>query len=431
MALHSVHQQVTSWLTNHRSEYVDVLKELVQTDTRVIGHGIDGGLEQAGQNIILKRLARLSCSVDVFAPDNERLELYPAGNKGHNYENRENIVATFKGSGEGRSLILNGHIDTMPYGNRTTWQHDPFSAHVEDEVLYGLGSADMKSGTIGLLLAVETLHGLGVRLQGDVIFQSVVDEEGGGNGTLACVDRGYRADGAVVAEPTNFEIQPMHMGFLFYKVEVVGKSIHSSRKWRGENAIEKAIHLIAALHQLEHRWMMEKRHPLLPPPTINVGEIHGGSAGSTVPGDCFFTLCLHYLPEDADTEGLGSKVEAEIMDVIHRACQADTWLAGNPPKITRYQEGSPFETPLSHPLIESARKCMSDTNRKPVIAGMPAGCDARFFPIYADTPCIIVGPAHAEQAHAINEHVHVDDFIQYIEFVCHLLLEWCGQEEIV
>ena len=122
------------------------------------------------------------------------------------------MVAVLKGTGGGKSIILNGHIDVVPVGDEQNWKQDPFSGHIEAGKLYGRGSTDMKGGTVSLLMALEALIALGIRLKGDVIFQSVIEEESGGAGTLAAVLRGYQADGAIIPEPTNMKIFPEAAG---------------------------------------------------------------------------------------------------------------------------------------------------------------------------------------------------------------------------
>ncbi|MDK2856447.1 MAG: acetylornithine deacetylase [Bacillota bacterium] len=420
-------QRVSEVLREQEEEAVRFLQQLVQADTQVLGHGITGGREAAGQELIRARLERLGALPDVFEPEEDRLQRYGLGNEGHNYAGRPNVVARFPGVGGGRSIILNGHVDTMPPGDPAAWPYPPWSGVVERGRLYGLGAADMKAGLAGLLLAAEAVRRAGVRLKGDLIFESVVDEEGGGNGTLACLDRGYRADGAVIAEPTHLEVQPAHMGFIFYAVRVEGKPLHSSRKWAGVSAVEKAIKLIQALNELEHRWLLTRRHPLLPGPSINVGEIHGGEAGSTVPGWCEFKLCLHYLPDGPEA---GRRTEREVLAALEDCARGDPWLREHPPKIEKYQEGSPFEVPVDHPLVQTTARAVEAENGAPVrVSGKPAGCDARYFTALARIPCVILGPGEPEQAHSVGESVDVQEYLTFIRIAARLILDWCGVAE--
>src|SRR5690606_18167970 len=257
-------------LAERREEHLEFLKTLIAKDTTNRLHGVYGK-EEIGQGVIIEKLTEMGLEIDVFEPDNERLMKYKEAGRGHHYDDRPNVVGVLKGTGGGRSLILNGHIDTMPFDQLEKWESHPLEPIVRDGKLYGRGSCDMKAGLASIILAVEALIDSGVKLKGDVIIQSVVDEEGGGNGTLACVDRGYVADAAIITEPTSLEIMHAHMGWLYYRMEIVGKSLHSALKWDGVNAIEKMMKIIHALQDFEREYAIRKRHPFLPPPTFNFG----------------------------------------------------------------------------------------------------------------------------------------------------------------
>ena len=424
--------RVEEIVRENKEEYIDFLAKLVQTDTQVIGHGVLGGKEKAGQEIIKKKLSDLGFEVDEFLVDDEKIKKYPGANLGHDNRDRPNIVGTLKGTGGGKSLILNGHIDTMPFGDREKWSHDPFLGQVKDDVLYGLGSTDMKASLAAMVMAAQTIKALGYQLKGDLIIQSVVDEEGGGNGTLSCVERGYTADAAIVGEPTQLNIQPAHMGFLFHEIVVDGQSIHSSQLWNGVNAIDKAIKIYHALKCLEHRWLMTERHPLLPGPTINLGEIKGGIAGSVVPGSCTLKTCLHYQPNQYETyEQTRERINREVLETIERAAKGDEWLEKHPPQVNVYQEGYPFETPVTHPLVYEMKRVIGEVlNKEAVIEGMPAGCDARLLSGFANIPTIIVGCGDPKQCHCLDESVPVSQFLSLIEIYVQFIISWCGVESI-
>ncbi|WP_312473684.1 ArgE/DapE family deacylase [Neobacillus sp.] len=423
---------VNGIIQSNKDEYIGFLAKLVQTDTQVIGHGVLGGKEKAGQEIIKQKLLDLDFEIDEFLVEDEKIKKYPGANLGHDNRDRPNIVGTLKGMGGGKSLILNGHIDTMPYGEQEKWSHDPFLGQVQGDVLYGLGSTDMKASLAAMIMAAQTIKALGYKLKGDLIIQSVVDEEGGGNGTLACVERGYRADAAIVGEPTQLNIQPAHMGFLFHEIVVEGQSLHSSQLWEGVNAIDKAIKIYQALKDLEHRWLMTERHPLLPGPTINLGEIKGGIAGSVVPGSCSLKTCLHYQPKQSETyEQTRDRVNREVLETIERVTKGDEWLDKHPPKVNVYQEGYPFETPISHPLIHEMERIIGEVlDKEAVIEGMPAGCDARLLAGFGNIPTIILGCGDPKQCHCVNESVPVFQFLSLIEIYVQFIISWCGVESI-
>jgi acetylornithine deacetylase len=210
---------------------IDVLASLVKIPSLT-------GEELAAQEFVAQHLENLGLNVDLWEPDVEALfDQFPdvAQYPSHwqhdlilpyhqlpryedliqsgkidvlNYRNRPNVVGTWKGSGQGgKSLILNGHIDTVTVEPKEEWTHDPFGAEIEDGKIFGRGVSDMKSGIVAALIALECLIDLGVELRGDVIFESVVNEEHAGNGTLACVARGITADAAIITEPTKNHIR--------------------------------------------------------------------------------------------------------------------------------------------------------------------------------------------------------------------------------
>lgn len=423
-------EDVQALLSERRQEYIDFLRKLVQTNTMVIGHGIDGGNELAGQMLVKEKLIELGFEVDEFEVDDEKISKYPGANLGHHNHGRPNIVGTLKGQGGGRSLILNGHIDTMPYGNLNDWNHDPFLGDVIDGHVFGLGATDMKASLSAMIMAAEMLRTLDIHLKGDLIIQSVVDEEGGGNGTLACVERGFKADGAIVGEPTSLNIQPAHMGFLFHEIEVKGLALHSSQLWEGVNAIDKAIEIYRSIKKLEHRWLMTEKHPLLPGQTTNLGTIEGGTAGSVVPNSCKMRFCTHYHPKKGvSNQERRDEVCNQILSAIDNVVNGDEWLQKNPPVVTVYQEGFPFETSVDEQIVKEAEEIVSiSLGRKAIIEGMPAGCDARLLSGYGEIPTIILGCGDPKVSHSVNESVEVEQYVKLIEIYANFIIQWCGIE---
>lgn len=195
-------KQIKEWLQKNREKGTRFLQRLVQ-------EGSIRGSESQAQAIIIEKCRELGLKLDIWEIGEERLLKHPDFYSDRkNFSGNPNVVAVLSGSGGGKSIILNGHIDVVPEGNLNDWENEPFSGFVKDGRLYGRGSTDMKGGTASLLLALEAIISCGIPLKGDVIFQSVIEEESGGAGTLAAVLRGYKADGAIIPEPTNMKIFP-------------------------------------------------------------------------------------------------------------------------------------------------------------------------------------------------------------------------------
>ncbi len=413
-------------LEQNKEYYIEQLKQMIAIDTHDIGHGIKGGLEKDGQDYLADLLASMGADEIVKDPMDEAVirecyEKHGEGNLGHDQTDRYNVYATFKGAKGGKSLLFNSHIDVMPADEVDEWTNPPFEPVIRDGKLYGRGAADMKSGLMASVMAVKLLQDAGMEIPGDVIITSVCDEEGGGNGSMQATMRGLKADGVVNCEGTGGELILAHMGWVFFKVEFEGKACHSGGKKNGVSAIDKAIKVIQALNEKEHEWLLEYKHPLLPPPNLNIGVIEGGTAGSTVPGYCSFSTCVHFIP------GLMSQKQVidEFMDVVNRTAKGDAWMETHPPKVTIYQAGNGFEIELDHPFVEqvcSAHKAQTGEELRRV--GCPAGTDARLWKNIAGCPTVIYGPGDLPQFHAIDEWVAIDDYLRSILVYAELILQW-------
>lgn len=417
-------------LNENRETYVEQLRRLVSIDTHDLGHGIDGGLEKEGQDYLISLLKELGaeCTADPMKEEDiaRCLELYKEGNLGHNYKDRYNVYGRFKGAEGGKSLMFNGHMDVMPADDEEEWTSRPFLPEIRDGKMYGRGTADMKGGLMASVMAVKLLKDAGLsELPGDVLITSVCDEEGGGNGSMQAIMSGQRADGVVVCEGTSDELILAHMGFVFFQVEFEGLSCHSGGKRNGVSAIEKAVRVINALHEKEHEWLLSYKHPLLPPPNLNVGVIAGGSAGSTVAGECRISVCVHYLPGQMSYE----QVVREFEDTVGRTAMADPWMEKHPPKVTVYQAGGGFEMDGAHPFVESFRAAYKKAKGREVkTVGSPAGCDSRLWKNIAGCPTIQFGPGNLAQCHGIDEWVSIDAYLESILIYAELILEFNRRE---
>lgn len=247
-----------------KEKAVRFLQDLVSIESCVINHGLNGKEERI-QNFIAKKLIELGCKVEKQNPDNQLMSSSKYFTPGHCYEKRPNVTGVLKGSGSGKTLLMNGHVDAMPVGDIKLWGHDPFGAEIVGDKLYGNGAVDMKAGVAAMIMAVQLLQEKGVELPGDIILQSVVDEEGGGNGTLDAAMRGIKADAALILEPNELTVDYGHMGCLLLEIAVSGKSIHACMRDRGVNAIDKMMPFYNALKELEKKWgenMIQENFPV-------------------------------------------------------------------------------------------------------------------------------------------------------------------------
>ena len=421
---------IGTYLDAQRGAFEDTLATLLRLDSQVIDYGASGR-EGPAQQVVAERLRVLGLVVDVFEPDNARLAPYYDHVAGHDYTDRPNVVATWPGTGGGRSLILNGHVDTVPPGDASLWRHGPFSGDIEQGHIYGRGAADMKGGLAALLCAVEALVRCGVRLRGDLIVQSVVDEEGDGNGTLACCDRGYRADGAVVAEPTDFDVVPAFPGVGVLELIVRGKAGHYATKYTpkaGVNAIHKMRRLMDAMDELERERiaLRDETDDFTKLPLISISRLWGGESIATLAGECRAQYVIEYFEDELSPDGTDRDFRQAVESHLRRAEAGDAWLVEHPSELKWLAAILPCRTRRDHPLaataLEVARRHAPDAR----VSMACSTSDARHLFHRAHTPVIHLGPGKEEHFHAVDERLCLDDYHRAIRVYVDLIQEWCG-----
>lgn len=422
--IHSWQERIRAQIAQECGATVALLQEWVQ-ERSVQGE------ERSIQEKIAAHLTAMGLEVDMWVMEGEELLNHPYFVSPRNqFAASPNVVGVWKGTGGGRSMILNGHVDVVPAGDEKQWEDSPFSGSVIDGKLYGRGSTDMKGGNMAALLAIETLQALGIRLKGDVIFQSVVEEESGGAGTLSTILRGYRADAAIVPEPTNLKIFPKQQGSMWFRLRVKGRSAHGGTRYEGISAIEKSMIVVKAVAELEQRRNERITDPLyekLPIPVpINIGVIEGGKWPSSVAD----LVTLEGRMGVAPGEEMES-AKAEMEAALRQLAQQDPWFAEHPVELEWYgARWVPGEVSEEHPLMgllsETYRTvCGSD----PVIEASPWGTDGGLLTKLAETPAIVFGPGVTQVAHYPNEYIELDAVFQCAEILALTLIEWCGLSE--
>ena len=418
----SIRQEILEQVEASRDQTIDFLRKLLAFESVT-------GNEGQIQAFIADELRKMGQQVDVWEPDLEELKKHP----GYvpvtsGYRDRPNVVGVCKGSGGGRSLLFNGHVDVIPVEPLSAWDRDPWG-EVEGERVYGRGSSDMKSGLASLTMALKIVLDLGVHLKGDVISEYVVDEELSGNGTLACILRGYKADGGISCETSSLNVQPACIGRIWFEIEVKGKPAGIQRRWEGVNAIEKGYQVMKAVTALEEKRISELNHPLYPDSRealpCMVGMFQAGSFPSAFPDTCLLKGSLATLPGE-DSAAIKQGFKEHILDFS----RSDDWLKDHPPEI-RFKGyfAEPSEISVTEPIVEAVQKNFTEvTGAKPVISGRMGAADTRFLNQYGDTPTVIFGPGLTAQMHAMNEWVKEDDVITATQILALTILDWCGYE---
>lgn len=307
-------------------------------------------------------------------------------------EARPSVLAR-RGRGGRRSLLLNGHLDTVGVAGMVG---HPFEGRLDGTRIYGRGACDMKAGVAALLAAARRLAA--ADLDGELIVALSADEEHASDGMAALVERGVRADAAIVCEPTNLAIMPAHKGFAWYELTFRGRAAHGSRPDVGVDAIRHAGAVLAGLDALEAELVARAPHGLLGHASIHAGTIEGGVAPSVYPARCVLTLERRTLPgEDA------AAVRAEVDALVDRARSAAADLDVS---LVETLVRPATEVVADHALVRGLGESLERHGLPSRIEGMTAWVDAAFLN-EAGTAAVCFGPGSIAQAHAADEWVEV------------------------
>ncbi|RIK97062.1 MAG: acetylornithine deacetylase [Proteobacteria bacterium] len=386
------------------------------------------GDEAAIQRHMSDYLRKIGLEVDMWETDWEQLKKHPGYRPvARGYEGRPNIVAKLKGTGGGRSLLLNGHTDVIPVGNGEGWSDDPWSAKIENGRIYGRGSCDMKSGVASHVLAVQYLKELGLTPKGDVLINIVIDEEVSGHGTLDTVIRGYKADAGISGETSDLGVQPACIGRIWFEIEVQGKPAGIQQRYLGVSAIELGYKIVKAVQELEDHRVATVKHPLYPSaidslPCI-IGSFQAGNYPSAFPASAVLKGSIGTVPSE-DHEGVKQSLVKKIAEVAAQ----DPWMKDHPP-VVRFvgYDAEASEIPVDHPIVDIVSRTYTEvTGKKPVISGRQGAADTRFLNKYADTPTVIFGPGSTAIMHANDEYVSIDDYLTSIKVMALSIYDWCN-----
>jgi len=362
---------------------------------------------------------------------------------------RPNLVAD-KAGDAARSLILCGHIDVVPVGERGRWSVDPFGGDIRDGRLYGRGAVDMKSGVASCVAAARAIHRCGIDLAGALSIHAVVDEEAGGFGAMDAVKRGKLAKAILVAEPTWGDVLPAEGGLEWARVTIRGRPAHSAWRYNeiypqrqdadrlepGVNAIELAARFVEALRRYELDRTRARSHPLLPVGmnTINPGVIRGGAGlgpdglpitmtnPAIIPDAVVIDLDMKFLPDENSAD-----YRRDFEAFVHHFAQTDAWLRAHPPTIEWELGGlhfPPLNTPADHPLVASLVRRKTALGKAPAVRGFVAVCDAAHY-AGAGVDGVIYGPS-GDGFHGDDEYVDIASLVETTKVIAAAVLDWCG-----
>ncbi len=378
--------------------------------------GSEAGIQAALLEILAgEGLAATAVPIDgavLDDPDHTPVE----GNPG--YDGRPNVVVRLAGAGGGRSVIVNTHSDVVP------GPAGMFEAAIRDGVARGRGACDAKGQIVTAVLALRALRELGLKLDGDVEVQFVIEEEAGGNGTLAALLAGRRAGAAVVLEPTGLVPRSANRGAAWFKLTVEGRSVHMGRYHEGVSAFDELVGLLPILRDYEAALRQASKgtagFPDEPSPiVVNIGRVRSGDWPSTVPGRCVVEGGIAFLPNRT-----ARQIEAEIRSLI--LARATPWAREHARFELAGLRNEAFETPSDHPAVRTFRQAAEDVLGPRPAQGWNASCDARLFFHRGGMPVLVFGAGDLRHAHALDEEIRLEDIARAAEVLVRFLARWCG-----
>jgi acetylornithine deacetylase len=434
--------QTTSGVTVPNPDLLERLREAVDKNfasqveflTRVVQFPSVRGKEAPLQDWLARQFRDRGYAVDRYTLAEVPLVDHPHASPiaDTDYSQAVQVVAAHRPTKpQGRSLILQGHVDVVPPGPDDMWTFPPFSAEIEDGWMYGRGAHDMKSGVVANIFALDAIRSAGFEPDADLYLQTVTEEECTGNGALSTLIRGYRADACLIPESTSHRLWRSHTGTLWFRLRVRGMPVHASVTQAGSNAIFSAFRLSEALQR--HTKELNKAAPSHPwykdvpdPIKFNVGVIKGGDWTGSTPAWCEMDCRISILP--------GTSVEETRRGVercVAEAASEDAFLAQSPPEFFWHghtsdpyvlEPGSDAEAALAAAHLQVFDKPLE------TICTTAMG-DTRFYGRYYGIPALCYGNA-GEGAHAFNERTNLEALRKTTLSIAMFVAGWCGLRQM-
>jgi acetylornithine deacetylase len=384
--------------------------------------------ESDAQHWVARRCDHLGLDVDLWQMDLDALRAAD-GFPGTEAARSEawGMVAVTPGTGDGPTLVLQGHVDVVPPGDLDQWPGgEPFTPRVEGDVLHGRGACDMKAGVVANLVALDAVQRAGARLRGRVALHTVVSEEDGGLGAFGTLARGHRGDVCVITEPTGGDVVTANGGALTFTLQVPGRATHGSTRYEGVSALEKFVPVHEALAELERRRNTDvdpllSGYPIAYP--LSVGRVVAGDWSSSVPDLLTAEGRLGVrLGEDV------AQARADLEECVAGVCAGDPWLADHP--VTVSWTGGQFASgrfPVGHPFLGVVQQAHADATGGPPPreCGAPYGSDLRLYNA-AGIPSLHLGPGQAKYAHSPLEQVRLTEVADVARALALVVLRTCG-----
>jgi acetylornithine deacetylase len=381
-----------------RDYIIQTLAELVRINSANPSLSADGKGEAELGAFVASELEKLGTKVDTYV-------LQPG---------RVNVVGVLKGSGNGRSLLLNAHMDTVGVDGMVI---EPFGAEIRDGRMYGRGSQDMKGSLAAMLGVVQALQDGGVELAGDLLITAVADEEYASLGTEDLIQH-VKADAAIVTEPTDLNICRAHRGFIWFDVETFGRAAHGSRFNEGIDANMRMGRFLAQLDKLEKELRRRPAHPLTGPPSLHAAQIRGGAEVSIYADHCYLQIERRTVPGETE-----QGATAELQAIIDRLAAEDpTFKATVKPTFQR----EPFEIGAESLIVQTLEQVMvTRSGNKPTHTGQTFWTDAALL-AEAGMETVLIGPT-GYGLHSAEEWVDLESVVELANILAETAINYCQE----
>ena len=328
-----------------------------------------------------------------------------------------NLLTELPFYGGGPSLLLNSHVDVVPAENP-----DMFTPKVENSRIIGRGAADAKGQVVCWILAMLAVKETGIKLKGRCVGAAVVEEEVGGNGTLAWARAGNPLDAAVVLEPTGMGIHPANRGAVWFKISTTGVPTHMGRWWEGQSAYENLEKILAAVREWDAELVSESRGvPLFPddpsPVHVNIGIVRAGDWPSKVPSFADCEGGVGFLPNKKIED-----IKQQMREVVERAALKNAIQAE---VVFEKLQNDAYAIPADHPAVLSFSHASHNVRGQADVSGFLASCDARLLYHRAGMPTIVFGPGELLMAHSDIESISMDDIVTASKILGRFIIDWC------
>ncbi len=423
--------RIHEWVETHCETVLFALQDLIRVPSF-------SGQESEMMRQVAARFRELGAAPRLVSFAREAMRMHPAYIETtelgcpESYDGRPCVTVRLPGAGGGRSIILNAHCDTVGVDDVAAWVYPPFGAEIADGRIYGRGAWDDKSDVAIELAVYSLLRDLNIHLRDDLIFQCVIEEEAGGNGTLQCVMDGQRADGAIYLESVgNGLVVCAGRGVHFFEIQVHSEPVMNLRLWEKPSAIDHALHVYEAVRKFNIQRNSRLHHPLydlypdsMPKAPLAITQICGGINPSTTPASVTMTGAAECLPGESLAE-----LESEFAAFLERLPQDHPDQAKARIELCWWgMRMEPAETPIDHPLVISLSQCSQMVLGYPSFLVGAGGCDLRLTNLHAATPSVMYGPSGGN-GHGTDEYVEIASLLETIESVALTVIDFCGVEE--